>query len=375
MKHTKTNYIQPLFVVASLLAIAPAWSQTDIKFYGIVDAGLEAVNGTNATTKQNDTIYRVSNGMITPHFGWKGSEDLGNGLKAEFNLEGSFQPDTGVSGIGPRLFGRQSWVGLSGSFGTIRIGRQYTMVRYGFADANPYGTGNQGLRLLDERISNPRADNSVTYIVNAGNFSAGVNYSLGRDGVSATPATSAAATCPGEAVDDRQCREWSVGAKYNAHTWGIATSYERMYGGTAATYGGLTSPDKTDTRFVVGAYMSLNNGAKLTAGLIKRNNEGTPATPKSDLFWVEGLGLAHIGRLSFDGLLAELKYDNSPNKAVLVNVRALYSLSKRTTLYVTAANMDNSGTLAQSATASIPAIKPVPGGSLTSVITGIKHVF
>jgi hypothetical protein len=37
--------------------------------------------------------------------------------------------------------------------------------------------------------------------------------------------------------------------------------------------------------------------------------------------------------------------------------------------------MDNSGTLAQSATASIPAIKPVPGGSLTSVITGIKHVF
>jgi predicted porin len=378
MKHANTRYIHPLCVLASLLATTPAWSQTalgNVEFYGMIDAGVEAVNGTNNLSKQDETVYRVSNGMITPHFGFRGSEDLGSGMKAEFNLEGSFSPDVGVSGIGPRLFGRQSWVGLVSPLGTIRIGRQYTMVRYGYADANPYGTGNQGLRLLDERISNPRADNAVTYIVNAGGFSAGVNYSTGRDAVTATPATSAAATCPGEGTDSRQCREWSAGAKYNASTWGVATAYERMYGGTAATYGGLTSPDKTDSRFVVSGHVYLYGETKLTAGLIKRDNMGTPATPKSDMFWVQGLNLAHFGRLYFDAMAAELKYDNSPNKALLLNARARYRLSKRTTLYITAAHMDNSGTLAQSATASTPAIKPLPGGALTSVITGIKHTF
>jgi predicted porin len=377
MKQIKKTYIQPLFVVAPLLAIAPAWAQSgsSVQFYGMIDAGLEAVNGTLPTTNQKETVYRVSNGIITPHFGWKGSEDIGAGLKAEFNLEGSFTPDVGVSGIGSRLFGRQSWVGLSSPIGTIRFGRQYTMVRYGFGDANPFGTGNQGLRLLDERISNPRADNALTYIINAGNFSAGVNYSTGRDAVTATPATVAAATCPGETVDSRQCREWSVGARYNTRTWGIATSYERMYGGTSATYGGLTSPDKTDTRFVVGAFMILDSGAKLGAGMIKRNNMGVPATPKSDLFWVQGVGLMHFGALYVDGLLAGLKYDDSPNKATLVNARLRYVLSKRTSIYMTAAHMTNSGTLALSATASTPAIKPAAGGSQTSVITGINHRF
>jgi predicted porin len=76
-----------------------------------------------------------------------------------------------------------------------------------------------------------------------------------------------------------------------------------------------------------------------------------------------------------DGMLAELKYKDSANKAVLVNLRARYFLSRRTNLYVTAAHMDNSGTLALSATGSTPALRPVAGGSETSVIAGIVHRF
>lgn len=370
-----------LLVAASLAAAAPAWAQEDakeeagagsgsVRLYGLMDLGAEAVNGKLADGKR-DTSFRVTNGISTPHFGLRGSEDLGGGLKAGFNLEGSFSPTNGTLGLGGRIFGRQSYLSLSGRYGTLSLGRQYTMLRYGFEDANPFGTGNQGLRLLDERFSNPRADSSITYAGQWGPVSGGVNFSFGRDSVAGT--SSAATNCPGDAADKKQCREWSAGLKYDGGSWGAGTSYERLYGGTADTFGGLTSPDKTDTRFVLGAYTTLAGGTKLTAGWVKRDNMGI-ATPKSDLVWVESI-VPLGGPVFFDGLLAQLKYKDSPNKATLLNVRGRYVMSKRTTLYLTAAFMDNSGTLALTASAGTPAVRPAAGGSQLSVISGIQHRF
>lgn len=365
--------IKNLLVLGSLVATATAWSQ-GVAIYGSMDMGLEAVNGKLANASESDTSYRVSNGMSTPHFGFRGSEDLGGGLKAAFNLESSFAPDNGSFGHGGRAFGRQSWVSLSGGFGTVRLGRQYTMFRYGFEDANPWGYGNHGLRLLEPRISNPRADNSISYLGKWGPVSGGVNYSTGWDAVNGNPANAAAANCPGEAADKKQCREWSVYTEYDGGSWGVATAYERMYGGTSATFGGLTSPDKTDTRFVLSGNMKLNGGTRLAAGWIKRNNEGMAATPKSDMYWVQG-SLPVGGPWFVDGVLGQLKYDNSPNKASLLNLRGRYVLSKRTSLYLSAAFIDNKGTLALSATGSTPAIRPASGASQTSVIAGVVHFF
>jgi predicted porin len=385
VKHIKTNYIKPVLVAAALAAMAPAWSQEDaapagpqaarsnaVQFYGMIDQGVEAVNGRFAATNERDTSYRISNGIITPHFGFRGSEDLGGGMRASFNIEGSFTPDDGQLGIGGRIAGRQAHVDLSGSFGTVSLGRQYTMVRYGWEDANPFGTGNQGLKLLDPRISNPRADNAITYIAKWGALSGGVNYSAGWDAVNGNPATAAAANCPGEVTNKRQCREWSAGLKYTGGAWGVAASWERLYGGTAATFGGLTSPEKTDTRAVVSAYLKFRDSGKLGVGWIRRDNMGI-ATPKSDMAWVQAV--VPIGQYSLDGLLAELKYRDSANKAVLVNLRGRYNLSKRTVLYVTAAFMNNSGALNLAASGSSPILRPLPGGSQTSVIAGIQHRF
>jgi predicted porin len=384
MRETRSKILVHLFVAASLGVTASAWSQDDdeepkgsrgggsVALYGSVDLGLEALSGKSPSTNgERDTNFRVSNGISTPHFGFRGNEDLGGGMRAGFNLENSFAPDNGTLGLGGRMFGRQSWLSLSGRLGTVRLGRQYTMFRYGFEDANPFGYGNHGLRLLDERISNPRADNSISYMGQWGPVSAGVNYSFGRDAVAGN--STAATNCAGEAVDKQQCREWSLYTRYVSGSWGVATAYERLYGGTAATFGGLTSPDKTDTRFVLAGHMRLTSGTKLAVGWIKRNNEGNVATPKSDMVWVQGV--VPVGPYFIDGMLARLDYDNSPNKAMLVNVRGRYSLSKRTTLYVTAAHVSNSGTLALSATGSTPAIAPMPGGSQTSVIAGIQHTF
>ncbi len=374
MKDIKSQYVQPLLAAAAFAACAPAWCQSgsNVQLYGALDQGVEAINGTFANNQGSSV--RISNGIITPHWGLRGSEDLGGGMRASFNLEGSFTLDDGTVGLGGRLFGRQAHVDLSGRFGTVSIGRQYTMVRFGWTGANPFGTGNQGLKLLDPRISNPRADNGITYVGNWGAFSAGVNYSTGWDNVNGNPATVAAANCPGESTNRRQCRAWSAGAKYEGGNWGVATAYERLYGGTSATFGGLTSPDKTDSRFVLTGHMKLRGTGALAVGWIRRDNMGTPATPKSDMGWVQAV--VPVARNWFlDGMLAELKYKDSANKAVLVNLRARYFLSKRTNLYVTAAHMDNSGTLSLSATGSTPALRPVAGGSETSVIAGIVHRF
>lgn len=354
-------------------------ARATLNLYGMIDVGVEALKSDFAGGK--DETVRVSNGMITPHFGLRGTGQLSKGLQGLFHLEGSFAPDNGASGIGGRLFGRQTYVGLSGAFGRVTLGRQYTMVRMGWEDANPYGTGNQGLRLLDARISNPRADNSISYLGKWGPVSAGVNLSAGWDAVNGNsantgPANAAGANCPGEVpTDEVQCHEGSVGVKYDDGKWGVAASHERLWGGTTATFGGLTSRERSDTRTVLGGYMFLANRTKLAAGWINRDNEGSPATPKSSMYWIQSVGIPLGGSFFADALLAQLEFDNSPNKAVLVNLRGRYVISSDTTLYVAASSIDNSGSLALSATASTPAARPKAGGSQTSVIAGVRYRF
>lgn len=161
-------------------------------------------------------------------------------------------------------------------------------------------------------------------------------------------------------------------AKYTTRNWGLESAYERNNGGTAATFGGLTNPNLYDSRLILGGYRQIDN-VKLAVGLIKRNNMGI-ATPKSNLVWVMGT-LTTANNIAWDGMLAQLKYDDSPNKAVALGLRAAYSLSKRTVLYITAESIRNSGTSAISASTLIPVNAPPAGGSQTSVITGIKHNF
>lgn len=60
---------------------------------------------------------------LNSRWGIKGQEDLGNGLQGVFILEGGFDLGNGRSIQGGRLFGREAWVGLRGSWGTIEVGR------------------------------------------------------------------------------------------------------------------------------------------------------------------------------------------------------------------------------------------------------------
>ncbi|CAJ0729543.1 MULTISPECIES: porin [Ralstonia] len=111
--------------VASALgaASAGAQAQSSVTLYGQVDAWAGATKSLGAS----DRAWGVnSGGMSTSYWGMKGSEDLGNGLKAIFTLEAFFRPDTGKYGRfdGDTFFARNSFVGLqSSTWGSIKLGR------------------------------------------------------------------------------------------------------------------------------------------------------------------------------------------------------------------------------------------------------------
>jgi predicted porin len=365
------------------MCASPAWAGSDgpdeeaavkevpgsVTIYGTLDEGVQYLNHVGT----GGSVTQVGAGMNTSFFGFRGTENLGGGLHAIWNLELGISPDTGTSLQGGRMFGRQSYVGLEGSFGRLTIGRQYTMKAFATSPINMFGTGAQGITTLDNGVANPRADNAINYRVSlTKELEAGIGYSLGRDNVTATPLSAAASNCGGETTNWKQCKEESALLKYTAANWGLESAYERNFGGTAATYGGLTAPDISDSRLIVGGYRQIDK-LKLAVGMIRRVNMGL-TTPKSKLFWLMGT-LGTSGRWTYDGMLAQLKYDDSPNKAFAVSARAMYGLSKQTFLYVTAEQIRNSGTSAISASTMITVFNPAPGGSQLSVITGIQLRF
>jgi predicted porin len=350
---------------------SPKTAASAVTIYGLVDEGVEYLNH-NASHK-GGSLLEVGAGVNTSYFGFRGAENLGGGLSLIWNLEGGVSPDTGTSLQGGRLFGRQSWVGLEGSFGRLTFGRQYTMKAFATSPINMFGTGAQGITTLDNGVANPRADNALSYRINlTKELEVGVNYSTGRDGVATTPLSAAASNCPGEGTDSKQCKEKSALIKYTTSSWGVTSAYERNGGGNAATFGGLTTPDRADSRLVVGGYGQTKN-LKVAVGWIRRVNQGI-ATPKSHLYWVMTT-LRTAGNVTLDGVVSQLKYDASPNRAFVLGARGQYALSRRTFLYVTAEHIRNDGALAISASTLAPVSAPVAGGSQNAVISGIQHTF
>ena len=113
--------------------------------------------------------------------------------------------------------------------------------------------------------------------------------------------------------------------------------------------------------------------AKVGAGVIMRRNEAI-ATPHNNQYFA---GVSYDVRPDVN-LAAEayyLDYRHSSNKAWLGAVRAMYLLSKRTSVYLTAGYVDNSGQLNMSVSAGATGANPVAGGNQFGVTAGIKQAF
>lgn len=355
---------------------AQAQAQT-VTLYGLLDTGVEHISNVGAG---RSGLWRMptNTGTAPSRLGFRGSEDLGGGLRAVFTLEMGIAPDTGGLNQGGRAFGRQAFVGLSGAFGTVSLGRQYTMTFWSGLDADILGGNIFGTGSLDAYLPNARTDNAIAYRGTFSGLTLGGTYSLGRDTVNAGPSP-AGTNCAGEnAADKRACREWSVMAKYDSPGWGVALANDKLYGRTVgaapdAVFGGLNSSGKSDTRLVLNGYARFA-GVKLGGGVLRRTNDGSAIQPKSDL-WHVGVS-APFGSWVLDAQVLKLKYKNIGDRdSTLFAARGSYNFSKRTAAYVQAARIRNDALAAVSVSGGAPGSNPVAGVAQDGLSVGLRHTF
>ncbi|ASL46699.1 Outer membrane porin protein [Burkholderia sp. AD24] len=159
-----------LALPAGLLLATGAQAQSSVTLYGIADAGIAYVHNAQGANGQNQSsLVKFSSGNVSgSRWGLKGTEDLGGGLAAVFQIENGYNLGTGTLGQGSREFGRKSVVGLSSStLGTVTLGRQYDPIVdlvQGLTEDNYFGGTFASPGDLDNYDNSLRVSNSIKYV-------------------------------------------------------------------------------------------------------------------------------------------------------------------------------------------------------------------
>jgi predicted porin len=297
-----------LLALAVLGAFAGAASaQSSVTIYGSIDQAVSRGNGGTATNQgANGTskawLVRQSN---TSRLGFRGNEDLGGGLSAQFQIEHRFNPDDGAQNAAVFWQGR-SYVQLSSAtMGRVYLGREYTPAFWPAVKSDPFGwdgVAQGGMTMFAgyASTSGSRVNNTVGYKTpNFGGFT--VNAAVGL----------------GEGVTSRAN---GFNAEYGAGPIYAALGFEKLTGGPAATDG--NSLVNLAFHYDLGMVkpMAYVARAKVAAGTL------------SNKYWQIG-ALAPVGPgnvKAFYGRLDPAGANNVQNK---LGLGYDYALSKRTNLY------------------------------------------
>ncbi|MBD9663773.1 putative porin [Variovorax beijingensis] len=375
-----------LVALAALAVAGVASAQSSVTLFGVVDASISGYSSTsrdlNGATFLNPFYLNqgsvkvsrrvlANSGYNSSRIGFRGTEDLGGGLAASFWLEAPISNDDGQQGIA--TFARRSTVSLSGGFGEVRLGRDYTPTFWNDTVFDPFGTNGVGSNLINTandsfgsfltpaastapftNVGNSnyvRASNSIGYFLppNLGGFYGQIQYAFSEK----TKYDPGLAT-PNVANNSRAGRY--VGGRFGyangpldvAIAYGSSTVGDQYYVGTTT---------KVNT---------LNLGASYDFGPVKLFGEVSKAKNKVDYEIEPFLG----GRPDVDltgyllgvtvpvgaGLIrasySHVKYDNNAPvvlfapavedpKANKLALGYVHNLSKRTALYATIARVSN----------------------------------
>lgn len=174
-------YKRLLGAAAVSCVAAGAHAQSNVSIYGIVDAGVVAERGGVA-----GSVNKVTSGVgSASRLGFKGTEDLGGGLKALFILESGIKVDTGESDVAGSIANRQALVGLSSDqYGMLTFGRQKTTMYKALGEVgDPFGLGYAGSskNLFPLAGPNTRTSNTIAYATPSyQGLSGEVTYALGE---------------------------------------------------------------------------------------------------------------------------------------------------------------------------------------------------
>ncbi|CAG9263217.1 porin [Paraburkholderia caribensis] len=207
-----------------------SYAQSSVALYGVIDEGVDWVSNVKTTSGAGASQVSVAGGILqSSRWGLRGTEDLGGRVKALFVLESGFDPSTGQFGQGGLEFGRQAYVGLSGSYGTVTLGRQYDLV---VDSVGPFVAGTQWGGIVaahggdvDNLVNTWRINNAVKYASpEILGIKFGAMYSLG-----------------GVAGDFTRGQIWSFGATYRAGPASLGAAYLNVRQPNISFFGNSTS--------------------------------------------------------------------------------------------------------------------------------------
>lgn len=186
MKMTKVA-----LVVAGMCAASAFAQDAGIKtnLYGQLDVAY--VTATNQAANVS-TSRVISSGDAPSIFGFTGTKDLANGMKAGVTLEGNVDAGTGKTDSNSATFARSANFSLSGSLGTIRAGRQYDPAFLAFAATDPRGASmnNSGLNPWAFSGGLVFDSNIISWTNSFGGFTPTVGFGTGNSTVAGNSAGS-----------------------------------------------------------------------------------------------------------------------------------------------------------------------------------------
>ena len=361
----QTPYVKPralsLTAAAALLALGStaAQAQSSVTLFGVIDTGV-----THLSSSGSGSVTQASpDGNTSSRLGFRGSEDLGGGLKASFWLESAYESDTGAGGStstdnmknqsGGLTFGRRSTVSLSGGFGEVRLGRDFVP---GFSNLavsgggyHAFGTNGVGSSAAlfypapgARGVTHVRASNSIAYhMPKMGGFFGTVMYAFGENA-----------------------------ANHDGRVIGGRLGYAN---GPLSVAAAITK----STNSVVGDLRQTNVGASYDFGVVKPMvlvGENRAGDDKKTRVWAVGahvpVGPAGQVRVSYSAV----KATNVANDANHIALGYVHNLSKRTALYGTVARVKNKDG-GKAFTVGDGLAVSQANGSGTGYQVGIRHSF
>lgn len=359
--HTSKLSIAPVLVAiaVSLTTGGVAHAQSSITLYGVVDAGLQYTsrNANASGSNAGSAIGMTDSGIGPSEFGIKGTEDLGDGMKANFDLESGISvANGGLNNGNGNFFGRQAWVGLSGNFGEVRLGEQFSPFFMSLFDSDPRGFSEFGssLSIFGDNVlfSGAVSTNAIIYT------------SPELSGLQGT----AMVALGGVAGDFQAGRQWAVSLKYDHGPLMLnAAIFDGNSGGTPTP---VPSTLQFEGRTLGLAYRFGSLTAK--ASFINYKVAGS----FNNNVYSAGLDYHVLPDVDLNGgVYVTSDRSDTTNHSLMAAVGADYYLSRTTALYAQVGMVDNHGAMDTGFSVGDANILYEVAGTTIGANVGIRHTF
>ena len=304
--------------LAALVASPPAAAQpaaSTVTIYGLFDAAVRHASNVNAAGASRKTM---EDGIMTgSRLGFRAREDLGGGWAALMTIESGFDPSTGLSlqstpatdygqeVAATRFWGREAHIGLRAPFGTLTLGRQYTVAHALAGRFQPQGNPTSTAHSLFSSHHVPRNDNMLRVDAKAGPVDLSLSHTFGE-----------------QATGGNGGR--AIGLGHVGKGWAVGAYHQR-----------LSNAANTETRTIVGlgGNYKVNDTVHLYGGLMKRTAR---VSAQENQAWTLGANIELTPQVT----LSLAHYDDEQSGSAALNgqrtvswVTANYRFSRRTDVY------------------------------------------